>query len=154
VKARRNRTLSESDHPGIWALYADGLTQTEIALRFDCSQQRIAQIIHEYRQTVPQQDREEIIAVMLEQCRVAVAAVMPKVRRGDSVAIRDLLRIQERIARMLGLDQMPKFMVEAANQIRYVIEQEDGGDDIIRALGGEVDPLEVAASQIQMKAIE
>jgi hypothetical protein len=153
VKARRNRTLSESDHPRIWALYADGLTQTEIALRYDCSQQRIAQIIQEYRQTVPQQDREEIIAVMLEQCRVAVAAVMPKVRRGDSVAIRDLLRIQERIARMLGLDQMPKFMVEATNQIRYVILQEDGGDDIIRALGGEVDPLEIAASQIR-KEIE
>ena len=142
--ASRKRKLNVVLAPGapaeMWTLYVDGWTQDAIAAEYGVTQGRVSQVLAEYRADMPEQDKEEIRVVLSEQLRKATEAIMPRVHKGDIAAIGTLIKIQERIVRMYGLDVTPKLALEQSQQgvVRYVIEAgtegEASAEDIIKAL--------------------
>jgi hypothetical protein len=68
-------------------------------------------------------DLEELRFIESQRLDLALAAIMPKVRRGDLPAIDRLLKIQERRAAFKGLDQPKGLRVEVARELEGFIER-------------------------------
>jgi hypothetical protein len=119
----------------MWDLYCDGHPQLDIAGWFGISQARVSQILGKWSTLFPPEDQDEIVNTFKLQLAQAIQAIMPKVRRGDSTAIRDLVKVQERACRMLGLDRQKELRIaagpEGSNEVHYIIEADE---EIIEAL--------------------
>lgn len=135
TKKRRTRELGPAARVEMWELYVDGWKQDAIAAEFGVTQGRVSQVLAEYRAEMPETDKAEIRIVLAEQLRAATEAIMPRVRKGEIAAVTSLLRIQERICRMYGLDETKYIPEEANGIVQYIIESDGTVDeDIMKAL--------------------
>lgn len=60
--------------------------------------------VHKYLDQQPHENAEQLRALWRERFELAVQAVLPSVRTGDSDAISSLVRVGERVAKLEGLD--------------------------------------------------
>lgn len=112
----------------IWLAFIAGETQEALAARFDISQQRVSQIIADCRAAVPASTREELVqeaAELLRRLRrgameLVEAGPIPAYSNGRPIvlddgstaedhtarlaAMRMVLSVEERAAKLLGLD--------------------------------------------------
>jgi DNA-binding CsgD family transcriptional regulator len=104
--------LSKRD-TAIWAEYTAGAPEREIAAGYGISQQRVSQIIARVRERLPVGDVNEVrvrhLAVLWRLHaqlfdHAMDTAADPRVR---FAAVDRLLRVQERMARLAGLDVAP-----------------------------------------------
>ena len=111
----------------VWYMFAvQQRLQEDIALELGISQPRVSQIINEVRKNIPQTTREEIVQERIDQLRVVATVVADRAAEtGDKDDIMSLLRIQEREAKLLGLDSVTK--VEHSGGVRYEIIGIDPG---------------------------
>lgn len=81
-------------------------------------------------------DVAELRFIETQRLDLALAAIMPKVRRGDMQAIDRLLRIQERRAAYEGLDQPKGLKVEVARELEGFLEaiRSEFDDDVYERL--------------------
>lgn len=110
----------------VWQMYIRMQTQQAIADELGISQSRVSKIIAEVRASIPQQTREEIVQERVEQLRTIGTRVFEAAEDGDPQAINAFLKIQEREAKLLGLDSAIKQEVDAT--VRYEIAGVDEGD--------------------------
>lgn len=110
----------------VWQLYIDGHTQHAIAERFGISQSNVSRILAEVRAGIPQQTREEIVRERVEQLAKFRMVLAEAANDGDPQAIQMALKVQEREAKLLGLDSAVKQEVDAT--VRYEIAGIDEGD--------------------------
>lgn len=110
----------------VWQMYIRMQTQQAIADELGISQSRVSKIIAEVRASIPQQTREEIVQERVEQLRILGNSVFAAADDGDPQAINAFLKIQEREAKLLGLDSAIKQEVDAT--VRYEIAGVDEGD--------------------------
>lgn len=104
----------------VWQLYIDGNTQQAIAERFDISQSHVSKILAEVRASIPQQTRDEIVRERVEQLAKFRMVLAEAANDGDPQAIQMALKVQEREAKLLGLDSAVKQEVDATVQYRIV----------------------------------
>lgn len=111
----------------VWYMFAvQQRLQEDIALELGITQGRVSQIINEVRKHIPQTTREEIIQERIDQLRVVATVVADRAAEtGDKDDIMSLLRIQEREAKLLGLDSAQK--VEHSGGVRYEVVGIDPG---------------------------
>lgn len=88
----------------IYDAYIDGKPQWRIAEEEGICQQRVSQIIKEFRELVGAPTPQEVAQLAFARFDEAIAAIMPRVREGDKDAIQSLISIEHRKAKMLGLD--------------------------------------------------
>lgn len=110
----------------IWEMYVNCYTQQAIADRFGISQSRVSAIIRGIQAEIPPQSREEIVQKRLELLDAVTTRLAEAARDGDPQAIMALLKVQEREAKLLGLDSAIKQEVDAT--VRYEIAGIDEGD--------------------------
>lgn len=96
----------------VWRLYLEGHTQEAIAERFGVSQQRVSQIVSEVRESIPEVARIAAALLDLERLDLLLTGTMPPAMSGDPKATAAVLRILERRAKMLGLDEPFEVAVE------------------------------------------
>jgi transcriptional regulator with XRE-family HTH domain len=134
----RNRKLSPADHPDIWEMYAKGWSQREIAKHYGVTQARISQILSGLSVDMPQVSREEMIATFLAGCRELYESAMHDVRNAPaqyrSQARRDAQMILDRLAQIAAMTKYPIAAPDGSEALRYVIMQDGGDDDVIKAL--------------------
>lgn len=104
----------------VWQLYIDGHTQQAIAERFGISQSHVSKILAEVRASIPQQTRDEIVRERVEQLAKFRMVLAEAANDGDPQAIQMALKVQEREAKLLGLDSAVKQEVDATVQYRIV----------------------------------
>lgn len=110
----------------VWQLYIAGHTQQAIAERFEIGQSTVSKILAEVRASIPPQSREEIVQERLDLLRGITAGITEAAQDGDRDAIAAILKIQEREAKLLGLDSAVKQEVDATVQYRVVgVNSED-----------------------------
>jgi hypothetical protein len=111
----------------VWQMYAvESRLQEDIALALGISQARVSQIIRAVRASIPQQTKDEVVQERIDQLRAVSAAVAARAKEtGDKDDIMSLLRIQEREAKLLGLDSAQK--VEHSGGVKYEIVGIDPG---------------------------
>lgn len=127
----------------IWRQYVNGQTQESLAAEYGLSRERIAQIIRAVRDSIPRQAREEVITESVELLRrlrmealavwESAAAPVTAGKDGDVLTdpetgqvVRDhggrlraldtVLKVMEREARLLGLDEAQKIDVGAGER--------------------------------------
>jgi hypothetical protein len=71
---------------------------------------------------LPRENAEEALAVELERCDALLVGLWPKARRGDEKAVHAALRVMERRARLLGLDDFEARMADVAER-RVALEE-------------------------------
>jgi predicted transcriptional regulator len=135
---KRNRALTEAQKLEMYDLWIDGWKQTDIAAEYGVTQPAVWTVIDNIRKSIPEDDKREIRAIFMEQLRVALTTVMPRLRAGDIRAVRELTRIQERACKMYGLDAptaahmlLEDLDAEDRAQVTYIIE---APDNVMRAL--------------------
>lgn len=131
-------------------LRLEGCSYPEIARRLKFGHRGNAQRAVKRRLTGMREDCAEMVGELrqIEGMRldIALAAVMPKVRSGDLLAIDRMLRIQERRAAYEGLDQPRGLKVEMAREIEGLLERlrEEFDDDVyervLAVFAGELGP--------------
>lgn len=111
----------------VWYMFAvQQRLQEDIALELGITQARVSQIVNEVRKHIPQTTREEIVQERIDQLRVVATVVADRAAEtGDKDDIMSLLRIQEREAKLLGLDSAQK--VEHSGGVKYEIVGIDPG---------------------------
>lgn len=135
VKAQRER------NDEIWHLYCSGVTQAQLATQFGISGQRISEIIIAQRRAIPERARLDLIqelAQQLDSTRAALQEIVdaePMLKfdsegelsgedhSGRIQAARAIVRVQEREAKLFGLDSPDR--VQAETTVRYVVEGAD-----------------------------
>lgn len=110
----------------VWQMTIAGHTQQAIAEVLGISQSNVSRILAEARKEIPQQTREEIVQERLDLLRSITAGITEAAQEGDRDAIAAILKIQEREAKLLGLDSAVKQEVDAT--VRYEIAGVDEGD--------------------------
>lgn len=104
----------------VWHRYAVlSQTQEKIASELGISQSQVSNIIKKVREKLPQQTREEIAAERAEQLRAVAEAFLPKALAGSKDAAQTLIKLQEREAKLLGLDSAVKQEITA--DIKYEV---------------------------------
>lgn len=124
--ARDSKQRLEGRTGEIWKLYTRGMTQHAIAERFEISQSNVSRIIAEVRASIPKETRDEVVQSHIEQLRRINVTVAEAAEDGDPAAIAALIKVQEREAKLLGLDSAIKQEVDAT--VRYEIAGVDDGD--------------------------
>jgi hypothetical protein len=71
---------------------------------------------------LPRENAEEALAVELERCDALLVGLWPKARRGDEKAVHAALRVMERRAKLLGLDDFEARMADVAER-RVTLEE-------------------------------
>lgn len=148
----------------IWRDYCGGRTQAALAAEHGISQNRVSQIVAQVRDSIPEEDREEEVRRSLEMLRELragalevwrmVAAPVTAGKDGDLVldpvsgeyvrdhggrlrALEAALKVDQRIAQLLGLDAATKLdMNVAAGETRAA---EKLAEDAARRVAGEPD---------------
>lgn len=110
----------------VWQLYIDGHTQQAIAERFGISQSNVSNILAEVRASIPSRSREEIVRERVEQLSKFRVVLAEAANSGDPQAIQLALKVQEREAKLLGLDNPVKTEVDAT--VRYHVAGVDTED--------------------------
>lgn len=137
----------EKDTAEMWRLSVEGWTQREIADHYGIGQPTVSDRLKRYRQNLPETDREMILhrnlaeldSMRRELWRIVEADPAPAyshgraVKRDDGTSVLDhserlaamdrLLRIQERIARSLGLDAPAKAELAITEQATDAAKQ-------------------------------
>lgn len=138
---RRSAARLAGRNGEIWRAYVNGLTQDAIADKFGISQQRVSQIVHDVRSSIPDRVRGEVVDRQVELLeRLQGEAIelwekppIPAYSNGrpildeDGQAVEDhtyrmraldaVLKIVDRHADMLGLKAPTKTEVEMTAQV-------------------------------------
>ncbi len=111
----------------VWQMYAvRSMTQQAIAEKLGISQSNVSRIVRDARESIPRQTREEIARERAEQLLAVTEAVMPAALAGEPQAIAAVLKLQEREAKLLGLDNPTRTEVDAVVNYRMVgVDPED-----------------------------
>lgn len=110
----------------IWQMYLKCHTQEAIAEHFNMSQSNVSRILAEVRASIPQASKEEIVQKRVELLDLVATRLAEAAMDGDPAAVTALLKVQEREAKLLGLDSAIKQEVDAT--VRYEIAGIDEGD--------------------------
>ena len=105
----------------VWQAYISGHTQETIAAEHGVSQQRIAQILKEVRNSISEEDVAEQRRVDLERLDSMTPANLALARAGDKDGVKSVLAIMTRRAALLGLDA-PKQVEHSGKVATYRIE--------------------------------
>jgi hypothetical protein len=134
----------EERNAEIWRAYCSGLSQVDVATRFNLSQSRVSQIILEVKAAIPPDDLtdwrlrafETLKVLHADMVATATADPPPAFHAGEVLkddngnVVRDLttrmhaidrvVKLQERAGRSMGTDAPAKAQV--TGQVRYVID--------------------------------
>jgi transcriptional regulator with XRE-family HTH domain len=140
----------------IWKFYCRGLNQEALAAKFGLTQQRISQIVNEVRNSIPQEERAEIVkqeTELLRQLRVEVlelwdAAAAPMVSNGRLIegvvdhagrlaALARAESLTARLHRVHGLDAPQKLDLNVGGEEEAT--RKAAADALSHLHGGETD---------------
>jgi len=144
----------------VWHAYVFmGRTQEDIADQFGISQQRVGQIVKQVQAEMPAEALDDVKRHHLESLRmvhgmladIAVAELPPAYSNGrpivdeDGVIVRDagprmaaldrIIKVEDRLAKLLGLDAPVKADVTVNEQARQVA-QDAAAQAVVRLHGG------------------
>lgn len=117
----------------IWRSYISGATQERIAAEHGISRQRVSQVLDEVRAGIPAEARSDAAVVDLERLDALLTGVMPAALAGDTGAVRAVLAVLERRAKMLRLD------LDEPLRISFEKHLDDQGQLIADAIGAAFD---------------
>jgi transcriptional regulator with XRE-family HTH domain len=114
-------------------MYINGWPQADIAAKLGVSQQRVSQICANIKEFYPQQDRAEAAWASVTRLDRLIAVFMVKAMKGDNTSARTVVKLEERKARLTGLDAqvIRDQSYEDAEQVHYILE---GSEEILGAL--------------------
>jgi len=113
------------------ALRRAGLTYRDIARALGCSPQHAHRMVQEALKEIVEktrEDAEQVLQLELQRLDEAQASIWRQVKEGHLGAVDRLLRIMERRAKLLGLDQIQQ-PAQPEPKIEIVLPKSDGGDE-------------------------
>lgn len=113
-----------ADTGEMWRLWVSGVTQSDLAKRYDLAQATVSERLAIWRKNLPETERETVFRReldLLDDLRRRQLRIAYNEREDTAVrlaAMRDALKGSERLAKMLGFDAATS--IDAT--VRYVIE--------------------------------
>lgn len=142
IKIKRRIATAARQHR-VWQMRSAGMTMPAIAQAEQISVTHVHRIVNRALQELrreTKQEAEEYRVVYLENLRALRLRLWPKALSGDYAAIDRVLRIDDRIAHLLGLDVLDERVVDSAAAPSFVIEINKPRADVIDVTATAVDP--------------
>lgn len=111
-KASRKRSKSLTRREQAVALRVQGLSYLEIGRRMSITKQTAHSLVTKGLQETARrmaEDAEDVRQIELDRLDLAIALVMERVKKKDLAAVERLVRLEERRAKLLGLDAPDKY---------------------------------------------
>lgn len=147
IKVKRRIATAARQHR-VWQMRSAGMTVQAIATSEQISVTHVHRIVNRALQELrrdTKQEAEEYRVVYLENLRALRLRLWPKALGGDYAAIDRVLRIDDRIAQLLGLDVVVDRTIDSVVAPQFVIEiNRPRAADVIdvtpTTIDGSVDP--------------
>lgn len=142
-KAEDKKALSAADHADedrmfkAWDLRVEGKTYREIADELGCGTTtafRYCQRVLARHRKETHEKAEQHIQLQLQRLDLLLRSALPAARSGDARSIDTILRIEERKAKLLGLDKPTKadhgVSITLADLLGAADAADEGGDEV------------------------